>query len=102
MSDEKCTCPKDEIPWHNNPDCPVLKAESSFAAPTLLCDIESAVVNGRKIEGEELRKFIEGMSEQDRRTMIVDMGLVDMLKDMADKQKGPTPCSHCGGNGYEP
>lgn len=34
MSDEKCTCPKDEIPWHNNPDCPVLKEESSFAAPT--------------------------------------------------------------------
>ena len=42
MSDEKCTCPKDEIPWHNNPDCPVLKAESSFAAPTLLAAVELA------------------------------------------------------------
>lgn len=73
-----------------------------FAAPTgsasLACDIKSAVVNGRKLEGDELRKFIEGMSEQDRRTMIEDMGLLEML----NKPKGPTPCSHCGGNGYEP
>ena len=65
---------------------------------SLLCDIESAVVNGQKLEGDDLRKWIEGMSEQDRRTLIEDMGLVDMLKTM----KGPTPCSHCGGNGYEP
>lgn len=33
MSVGKCTCPRDEIPWHNNPECPQAKAASSFAEP---------------------------------------------------------------------
>jgi len=42
--EEKCTCPKDEIPWHNNPECPMAKAKSELDAPTGL-----AVVALRKL-----------------------------------------------------
>lgn len=64
MSDEKCTCPKDEIPWHNNPDCPVLKAESSFAAPTLLdgatCDSQISDLDIILFAAQHARRIVYG------------------------------------------
>lgn len=71
-----------------------MKTESSSAK--LCVNFTSMVVGGETLKGKTLRKFIEGMSEEDRRTMLEDIGILKALN------RPNSPCSHCGGNGYEP